>query len=277
MKLQYLGTAAAEGWPALFCACEACKKAEALGGKNIRRRSGAIINDKVLIDFNADIFFAKISLKLDLSKVKNIFITHAHEDHCYPEDLGCFFPGYAHMEDHSPLHLWGSQFTKDKFDKRFFGRRPEEMGKLFIFHVIKPYETVEVEGLKFTALPADHGCPESLFYMIEDNGEKWLYAHDTQYFREENWQFLKDHKFDFVSLDCTNGPLDSNAYYGHMGFDTNIPTRERMLEENMADDKTVFVCHHFSHNGHMMHEEMEALMNPKGFLISYDGMVLQGK
>ena len=62
MKLQYLGTAAAEGWPALFCACEACKKAEMLGGKNIRRRSGAILNDRVLIDFNADIFFAKISL-----------------------------------------------------------------------------------------------------------------------------------------------------------------------------------------------------------------------
>jgi len=113
--------------------------------------------------------------------------------------------------------------------------------------------------------------------MVEDAGEKWLYAHDTQYFREENWEFLKAYKFDFVSLDCTNGPLDSNAYYGHMGFDTNVPTRERMLKEGMADENTVFVCHHFSHNGHMMHEEMEALMNPKGFLISYDGMVLQGK
>ena len=99
----------------------------------------------------------------------------------------------------------------------------------------------------------------------------------AQYFREENWEFLKAHKFDFVSLDCTNGPLDSNAYYGHMGFDTNVPTRERMLKEGMADENTVFVCHHFSHNGHMMHEEMEALMNPKGFLISYDGMVLHGK
>ena len=33
MKLQYLGTAAAEGWPALFCNCSACIKAKELGGK----------------------------------------------------------------------------------------------------------------------------------------------------------------------------------------------------------------------------------------------------
>ena len=86
------------------------------------------------------------------------------------------------MEDHSKLHLYGSQFTKDKFDRRFFDRHREGTEKLFEFHVIKPYETVEVEGLKFTALPADHGCPESLFYLIEDGSETWLYAHDTQYF-----------------------------------------------------------------------------------------------
>ena len=33
MKIKFLGTGAAEGWPALFCECAACKKAEELGGK----------------------------------------------------------------------------------------------------------------------------------------------------------------------------------------------------------------------------------------------------
>ena len=27
MEIKYLGTAAAEGWPAVFCTCEACKRA----------------------------------------------------------------------------------------------------------------------------------------------------------------------------------------------------------------------------------------------------------
>lgn len=53
MKIQYLGTAA-EGLPALFCECETCKHAAFLGGRNIRTRSQAIIDDALLIDYPAD-------------------------------------------------------------------------------------------------------------------------------------------------------------------------------------------------------------------------------
>ena len=37
MKFRYLGTAASEGWPALFCNCEYCLKAKKLGGKNLSK------------------------------------------------------------------------------------------------------------------------------------------------------------------------------------------------------------------------------------------------
>ena len=45
MKLQYLGTAAAEGIPAVFCECENCIKSKENGGRNIRTRSQALIDD----------------------------------------------------------------------------------------------------------------------------------------------------------------------------------------------------------------------------------------
>ena len=48
MKLQFLGTAAAEGFPALFCQCENCKRARELGGRNIRSRSQALVDGKIL-------------------------------------------------------------------------------------------------------------------------------------------------------------------------------------------------------------------------------------
>ena len=51
MRLTYLGTAAAEGFPAIFCNCEYCNEARRLGGKNIRTRSQALVNDDLLIDF----------------------------------------------------------------------------------------------------------------------------------------------------------------------------------------------------------------------------------
>ena len=40
MKIQFLGTAAAEAAPAVFCACDHCRYAREKGGKEIRLRGG---------------------------------------------------------------------------------------------------------------------------------------------------------------------------------------------------------------------------------------------
>ena len=45
MNLTYLGTAAAEGWPGIFCRCEFCERAKRLGGRDIRTRSQALLDD----------------------------------------------------------------------------------------------------------------------------------------------------------------------------------------------------------------------------------------
>ena len=50
MEFQYLGTAAAEGIPALFCGCENCERSRKIGGRAIRTRSQAIIDGTLLID-----------------------------------------------------------------------------------------------------------------------------------------------------------------------------------------------------------------------------------
>ena len=52
MKLTYLGTAAAEGWPAAFCNCDGCRAARRLGGRNIRTRSQALVDDALLLDLS---------------------------------------------------------------------------------------------------------------------------------------------------------------------------------------------------------------------------------
>ena len=49
MKITFLGTAAAEGVPAIFCNCEYCQNARLKGGKNIRTRSQEIINEYIKI------------------------------------------------------------------------------------------------------------------------------------------------------------------------------------------------------------------------------------
>ena len=56
MEIQYLGTAAAEGLPALFCDCEICRKARNTGGKEVRTRTQSIVDGKILIDFPPDTY-----------------------------------------------------------------------------------------------------------------------------------------------------------------------------------------------------------------------------
>ena len=57
MKLKYYGTAAAEGVPAIWCSCDVCKKSHKYGGRNIRTRSQALVNDRLLIDMPPDTLY----------------------------------------------------------------------------------------------------------------------------------------------------------------------------------------------------------------------------
>lgn len=111
MKLQYFGTAAAEGWPALFCDCDACRRAKAAGGRNIRTRSQALIDDRLLIDFPADTYLHVLHYGLDLNRVDAVIVTHAHEDHFYPKELGNRRNGFAHLPEDAPrtLTVYGSE------------------------------------------------------------------------------------------------------------------------------------------------------------------------
>ena len=110
MKLTYLGTAAAEGWPALFCRCEYCMKALERGGKNLRTRSQAMVNDDLLIDFPADSFSHMQQNGLDFSAVKNLLITHSHMDHFSPSDLHLRSSSfYAHNQTSDSLTLYGNE------------------------------------------------------------------------------------------------------------------------------------------------------------------------
>ena len=83
MKLKFLGTAAAEAAPALFCDCDYCEKARKAGGKNIRTRSQSVINDELLIDFPADTYLHVLHQGLPLHKIYHCIITHSHQDHFY--------------------------------------------------------------------------------------------------------------------------------------------------------------------------------------------------
>lgn len=279
MKMQYLGTAAAEGLPAVFCQCPICREATRRGGKDIRFRSGALINDRLLIDISPDLYAAKLKFQLELGDIRNILITHAHMDHFNREELSMFIEPYAHLQQRGILNLYGSDFTARVWEEYLYASimREPNLEKAVVFHKLAPFETTEVDGVQITALKAIHSCPESLIYLLEQNGKKLLYGNDTGLFPEETWDYLKTKAnlpLTVVSLDSTMGKPESE-YNGHMTFQQNVFTRCRMLEEGIADAKTRFICHHFSHNGLALHKEMEEIMGPQHFEIAYDGKIVE--
>ena len=276
MKFQYIGTAAAEGIPALFCSCDICREAARRGGKDLRMRSGAIVNDKLLIDLSPDLFAAKLRFSLDLTGVRNAIITHAHSDHFDREMMGFFTPTCAHIaKEGDKFHLWGSAYSASAWKEYIstMQMKEPELEKYVVFHTIKPFETIEIEGVKVTALKARHSCPESLIYVLEQDGARLFYGNDTGPLDDETWAWLEKDEgvpFTTVSLDSTMG-YPKNNYYGHMSLEENIQTRQRMLEIGVADENTRFICHHFSHNALVLHRETEEYMKPHGFMIAFDG------
>lgn len=109
MKLQYLGTAAAEGVPSVFCNCAVCQEARIKKGRHIRTRSQALIDDTLLVNFNADTYAHSLRFDIDLSKLEHVIITHAHEDHYYPTELFNRQQGFCHGMKKETLTVHGSE------------------------------------------------------------------------------------------------------------------------------------------------------------------------
>ena len=285
MKLKYLGTAAAEGSPALFCRCEFCKYAWKNGGKEIRTRAGSIIDGRLKLDFGPDTYKHMLDHHMDLEGVTALLITHSHEDHYCINDLAYRRNGFSRIpEDEAPLTIYGNEKVGRLFSERSFTNT--------LFQRMLPFEPTLIDGYTVTALEAVHclgsgeGCgypvvfenkaytrsEEAFFYLIEKDGKSILYAHDTDEFTPSDMEFLTGRHIDLISLDCTNGRLDCN-YIGHMGINDNLRMREKLLANGAADEHTVFAANHFSHNGLLPHREIEAAM--PGFVVAYDGMEIE--
>ena len=141
-----------------------------------------------------------------------------------------------------------------------------------------PFETFEVEGYTVTALPARHD-PKSgpLFYLIEKDGKSVLYGHDTGFYFDEVWDWFRSNRkvLSLASMDCTEGDKYI-SYDSHGNVERDVSMREKMLDEKIADENTLFVMNHFSHNGGKVgYDTFVPIAAGHGFLVSYDGMEIE--
>ena len=270
MKITYYGTAAGEGWPGVFCQCPLCQEARRLGGKNIRTRSQALINDDPLLDLPPDNQLHSLCYGLDLGRVRALLFTHSHSDHCYPEDLEFLQEGYTHTYK-ARLQVYGNESVGRGVARACGGLGGERLR--FDFHEVETNVPIPVLNYTVTPLRTTHAPEERcLFYHIAQGERSILYAHDTGALSEENLSTLAalPGKLSLVSLDCTCQKHRDGTY--HMGLADNVEQKERLLKLGLADERTIWIVNHFSHNGGWLHEEISAQAARYGMAASYDGM-----
>ena len=274
MKIKYLGTAAVEAIPGPFCDCKICRKARELGGRELRARSQALVDGKLLIEFNPDTFMNMFRFGLELVSIRHCIVTHEHSDHFYPDDLSNLNPGYSELPDGwPPFTLYGSEDLCPKVEK-YAKRYPTR----FVFKQIEPFVPYDIAGLTVTPLKAAHGTPHPYIYLIEDGKKGLLYANDTGIFPKETWDYLAGAKprLGLVSMDCTEGAALQIGYDEHMCLGKNIELRERLRGLGLCDDDTIFISNHFSHSGDDVNYcDYLPIAEKEGILTSYDGMEIE--
>ena len=276
MKLKYYGTSAAEGIPGLFCDCDNCRYARENGGRNIRTRSQAIINDKILIDLPPDTLYHVQRMGLELYNIKHLFITHAHSDHLLASDLLEKQNGHAHTTVDEPITIYGSMPSIDRIFSVIHRKVHVNSGK-WILQEIQPFSEISADGVCVIPYKASHAYElNSFIYDVCDGKKRMLYAHDTGIFPHETMSFIESNKpfFNLISLDCTAGLL-KDWRDTHMGLDTCIEMRDKLISLGCADKSTIFVLNHFSHNGSCSYDSIVPIAEKEGFLVSYDGLEIE--
>ncbi|MEN6644406.1 MAG: MBL fold metallo-hydrolase [Armatimonadia bacterium] len=279
MFLKVLGSAAAEGWPATFCDCEACREARRRGGKNIRRRTTYQIGDTVHVDWGPDSYNSMISFGLDYSPLRHLFITHAHQDHWCPEELAWRRRGFSQIPEGSHLAVYGNSHVAEGLLKE----NPDLEAIAAEFRAVKPYEPIEL-GPDFTAygFTASHASEDELAlnYLFMYQGRGLVIGNDTGWWIPESWDFLQGFSLSLVVMDCTSGPLgtgprdQSTSWVGthHLNCEWVVEVRDELARRGALTADHTFIANHFSHNGGWLHEQLEDFFTPHNILVGYDGL-----
>lgn len=282
MKIKYYGTGGGGGIPEIFCDCRVCRYARKVGGKEIRTRSQAVIDDKISIDFSVDTFLHTAFYGLDMRRIHDIVVTHNHYDHFLTQDLFSRPQGYG-----APLNVYATPASATKmcetietFEKAYAeGRKIRTSDFEVKYHPIEVEVPFEIGEYRFTPLKAHHAQGvQSVIYVIDNLSEDKhiLWAHDTGPFYTSSWEWLKNypHVFDFVSLDCTlgRGELITAAHMDIMGC---YDTKEKLREIGLLDDHTKVYLSHIGHLLHQTHDEIAAEAAELGMIPAFDGLTVE--
>jgi phosphoribosyl 1,2-cyclic phosphate phosphodiesterase len=274
MKVTFLGSAAAEGWPALFCVCEACREARRRGGPNLRRRTCYLINADTLVDFGPDIAWQCTEFGIDLADIAHLLVTHSHSDHWNSNEIHWRQPGFSHVR--GPLAMYANRnvYAVLRHERGF---TPEQIG--IDATVLTPGDRFQAGPLAGLALEATHCGPDeqALNYILRDDRSGLLITNDSGWWGEATWELAAGAQVDLAIIECTYALGHPTQRDGHLGAEAALDFRDAMIARGVLKPEARVILNHFTHNAGVvsLHEEFCAWAAGRGVEVGFDGLVVE--
>lgn len=166
--------------------------------KQIKRNSSVLINKSILIDVAPEsFFFANEVLKLDLSQVSDILLTHSHTDHFDLHSLEGFV-----RNSKNKINFYCHE-SAIPFIQSF------EIIQYLNLYPLKSFESIEILDVQIKSLEANHEIVETqevpLHYVLWNENKKIFYGCDGGWFLARTWTELMGMNLDLVVMDATVG------------------------------------------------------------------------
>ncbi len=285
MKLQFLGTGAAEGVPAVFCDCSTCREARLRGEKEFHTRSQLLIDDELSIDFPPDSYYHSLRFGVELNSLKYILITHSHMDHFYAHDF--ILRGYKYAYGLPPykLQIFGNLEVKKVFEECTRRELRDDVAEGLEFIELLPFSPFSFgSNGEYTVFPlkAQHSKTETaLVFLLQKGNKTYLHLADTGLLPTESVDELekylrsKNKKIDFITFDCTFLFREAGAISRHMGLTENKILRSEFLRRGLVDENTRYAITHYSHNSAPFSENLQKAEREYGVIAAYDGCTVK--
>ena len=150
-----------------------------IGGKNLRTTS-FLVDQDILIDAGTGV--ADLSIA-ELAQIDHVFLTHSHLDHiaCLP----LLIDTVGDMRQ-KPLVVHATDATLEILRNHIFNwavwpdftEIPSEDNPFLRYASLHVGETVDLEGRKFTPLPANHTVP-AVGYQLDSGNASLVFSGDT--------------------------------------------------------------------------------------------------
>ncbi len=264
MRVRLLGTGASNGWPDPWCACASCAAAVAQGV--LRGQTGALVDDRVLLDLGPELPRAALRQGTTLAGVEAVLVTHAHEDHCAPASL--MWRGW--QPDPAPLQLVGPAAV-------LAACAPRGDASVTATRVVAG-DRLGVAGHDVVVLPAAHGPeavgPAVLYDVTGPDGGRLLYATDTGVLPDRAVELARGRAYDAVLLELSTMALDGRPFPTHLDLTTWPLQVQRLRDAGAVTDATDVVAVHLGH-GNPAPDVLDALLRSWGARAGRDGEVLE--